>query len=98
MQPGNRCLGCAVIRHLDKAKAARASCVPVSNQVDTIHHTIRREQLTQILFSHREGHISHKNIHGTFLLHSGLPKRPIITPEVTPRPRSEEHTSELQSL
>src|SRR5262245_44998912 len=68
MQPSNRCLGCPVVRHLDKAKAAEASRLPIGNEADTIHHTIGCEQFAHVLFCDSEREIPHKNIHQMSLL------------------------------
>src|SRR5215813_11121126 len=68
MQRGNRSLRCCVVRHLDKAKAAWAPCLPVGNEVDAIHHSIRREQFAHVLFCHGEREIAHKNLHWMSLL------------------------------
>ena len=57
-----------VVRHLDKAKAAWAPGLPVGNEVDAIHHPIRREQFAHVLFGHGEREIPHKNLHWMSLL------------------------------
>src|SRR5215510_4276138 len=68
IQRRNRRLRCFVVRHLDKAKATRAPGLPVGNEVDTIHHPIRREQLAHVLFCHGKREIPHKNLHWMSLL------------------------------
>src|SRR5262245_32511609 len=49
MQRRNGGLRHRIVRHLDKAKAAWAPRLPVSNQVDAIDHTVGREQFPDVL-------------------------------------------------
>ena len=50
------------VRHLYKTEATRTAGIPVGHDADTIHLTIRREQLTQFVFTGIEIQISYENV------------------------------------
>src|SRR5215467_9068505 len=67
LEPLNGRFGCGAVGHLHKAKAPRATGVTVSNDIDLVHHTIRLEELAQVMISGNKSKVPYKDIHAKIL-------------------------------
>ena len=62
MEPLHGGLGRSAVGHLDEAKPPGLAGVPVGNDIDRVHRTIRREELAQVMIRRAEGKIADKDI------------------------------------
>jgi len=67
LEPLNGGLCCTGVRHLHEAKPPRLAGVPVGNDTDRVHRTIRLEELAEVMISGAEGKIADKVIHTSIL-------------------------------
>jgi len=56
------------VRHFHEAKPTGLASVPVGNNIDRVHHTIRLEELANVIISCAERKIAYKDIHACNLL------------------------------
>jgi hypothetical protein len=68
LEPLNGGLGSGAVGHLDEAKPTGLAGVPVGNDIDRVHITIRLEELAQVMISGAEGKIADKDIHACILI------------------------------
>src|SRR4029434_1594623 len=66
LELGNRRSGGGAIGHLDKAKAFGAPGVAIRDDPDLVHHTIRLEELAEVVVGGVKRQIAYINIYGTF--------------------------------
>jgi hypothetical protein len=61
--------GCGrrTVGHLDKPKAFGAPGVPVGNHIDLVHHSIRLEELAEVMIRCTKRQVAYKNIHAKIL-------------------------------
>src|SRR6266704_2101987 len=78
LELGNRRAGGGAIGHLDKAKAFGAAGLAIRDHPDLVHHTIRLEELADVLLCGTERKVTNKNIHGKFSLGKGTHDRQVI--------------------
>src|SRR6266702_3210099 len=78
LELGNRRSGGGAIGHLDKAKAFGAAGVAIRDHPDLVHHTIRLEELAEVVVGGAKRQIANKNIHGKFPMGKGTHDRQVI--------------------
>src|SRR6266568_2436872 len=78
LELGHRRFGRGAIGHLDKAKAFGAAGVAIRDHPDLVHHTIRLEELAEVVVGGAKRQIANKNIHGKFPMGKGTHDRQVI--------------------
>src|SRR5215510_6492436 len=68
LEPLNGGLCRTGVRHLHEAKPTGLAGVPVGNDIDRVHSTIRLEELADVMISRAERKITNKNVHVRILL------------------------------
>jgi hypothetical protein len=68
LEPLNGGLGSSTVGHLDEAKPTGLAGVPVGNDIDRVHSTIRLEELAKVMISRTEGKVAYKDIHASILM------------------------------
>src|SRR5262249_33730009 len=68
LEPLNGGLCRTGVRHLHEAKPTGLTGVPVGNDIDRVHSTIRLEELANVMISRAERKITNKNVHVRILL------------------------------